>query len=253
MKKSSGIFAPAPRPDATHRLFCLPYAGGSSITYLDWQHEIDPRVELICIEPPGRGKRFNESPIARVDGLVTQLCAELEPWLDRPFSILGHSNGALVGFELARRLALSDKAPDIFFASAKCAPSLLERGNLHELTDEELIAELRATGGTPEEFFESPELIELFLPPIRADFALSETYEYRSAPQIRSDLVMLYGKKDDAMDAGDREAWSREFSGRALCHALPGGHFFVDEHPARVIEALNLSFEQLLQAHTQAS
>lgn len=246
MKKTNGIYAPTPRPDATHRLFCLPYAGGSSSTYLDWQDKLDARVELVCIEPPGRGKRFDESPIACIDNLVAQLCTELQPWLQLPFSLLGHSNGALVGFELARRLALHGKTPEIFFASAKCAPSLQEKGHVHEMPDEDLIAELRAGGATPDEFFESPELIELFLPPIRADFALSETYQYRPAPAIRSNLVMLYGNDDEAMEIADRDAWSREFLGSKRCYGIPGGHFFIEEHPEYVIEKINFSFLQFL-------
>lgn len=246
MKTTRGIFAPAPRPDALYRLFCLPYAGGSSSTYLDWQDKLDACIELVCIELPGRGRRFDETPVACLDSLATQLCGELQPWLDLPFCILGHSNGALVGFELARRLALQGKAPAIFFASAKCAPSLLDEDRVHALPDAELIAELRATGATPEEFFDSPELLELFLPPIRADFALSETYQYRSAPPIEADLVMLGGDEDEVMLAADREAWSREFSGQKRSYEISGGHFFIDEQAEHVIEKLNLSFKQLL-------
>jgi medium-chain acyl-[acyl-carrier-protein] hydrolase len=250
---TQGIFAPAPRLHAPFRLFCLPYAGGSSTTYLNWAHELDLRVELVCVDLPGRGRRFDEVPIDRLDRLVEQLCGELLPWLDRPFCLFGHSNGALVAFELARRLQQVGSCPEIFFASAKNAPSLVdEQDGLHTLSDAELIEELRDDGATPTEFFKTPELLELFLPVLRADFALSGTYQYQAAEPIAGNLVMLGGAEDECMNAVDREAWSREFTGRKRWQQLPGGHFFIKEHPRQVIGTLNQVFTSWLQAGVMA-
>ncbi|AQR70300.1 hypothetical protein BZG29_19770 [Janthinobacterium sp. LM6] len=241
MTMLNGIFTPSPRPHASLRLFCLPYAGGSSSTYLNWQKNLDAHVELVCVEPPGRGTRFDEAPVDRVDRLVELLSAEMQSWLDRPFGIFGHSNGALVGFELARRLQEMGKSPAIFFASAKKAPSRLEEARLHLMSDADLIEELRISGDTPDEFFETPELIDLFLPPLRADFALSETYVYAPGPLLSGELVMLSGSDDETMTRQDRSAWSREFSGEQSWCEIPGGHFFIEESPRHVFDALNKS------------
>ncbi len=40
------------------KLFCFPYAGGSSIVYEKWRKLLSPSIELIPIEYPGRGRKF---------------------------------------------------------------------------------------------------------------------------------------------------------------------------------------------------
>lgn len=230
-----GIFAPQPRPRAAFRLFCLPYAGGSSATYLDWPRLLPQNVELVCIDPPGRGERIGEAPVPEVPLLVRQLAGELRGWLDRPFGLYGHSNGALVAFELARHLQAAGTAPALLVAAAKAAPSLLrEPDALHRLPDDEFIAELREDSAAPDEFFESPELIKLFLPLLRADYALSETYRYRPGEPLSARLVLLSGTEDDSMTAADRQAWACECSGNCLWHEVRGDHFFVTHSPKAV-------------------
>jgi medium-chain acyl-[acyl-carrier-protein] hydrolase len=234
-----GIFAPHARPSADFRLFCLPYAGGSSLIYLDWPRRLPPSVELVCIDPPGRNERINEAPVSSLPILVRQLAAEIAPWLDRPYGLFGHSNGALTAFELARTLQSSHRPPSLLVASAKAAPSALrETAALHQMPDPEFIAELRRSGATPEEFFECPELIELFLPLLRADYALSETYSYRTAARLNADLLLLSGREDDCMKAADREAWAKEVTGTCHWEELPGDHFFIDQVPDLVTSAV---------------
>ena len=231
-----GIFAPQPRPKAAFRLFCLPYAGGSSATYLSWPQRLPQQLELVCIDPPGRGARIGEAPVSELPQLVRQLAGELRGWLDRPFGLFGHSNGALVAFELARNLQAAGTPPELLVAAAKTAPSLIREPHaLHLLPEDEFIAELREGGTTPDEFFDSPELLELFLPLLRADYALSETYRYRCGELLSADLVLLSGSEDSCMTAADRQAWARECSGNCRWHEVPGDHFFVDHSPETVL------------------
>lgn len=241
------VIIPRPAAAASLRLFCFPYAGGSSRTYTGWAPHLHAAVELVCVELPGRGIRFDEACVTDVGQLARKLRSELMPLLDRPFMLFGHSNGALVAFELARELARLGIDPALFIASAKAAPSLIcEHDRLHELDDASFIEELRRNGGTPTEFFECPELLELFLPPIRADFALSGTYQHVAAAPIRSDLLLLSGSEDTCMDAGDRRAWAEEFAGDVKWQEIKGGHFFVDQVPQDVVRVVNRMASMLL-------
>src|SRR4051812_7546548 len=96
------IFRPNPR--ARLRLFCFPYAGGSSLIFRQWPGELPPDVELCAVQLPGRGGRLRETPFKRMSPLVEALAEVLPPFFDRPFAFFGHSMGATIGFELARRL-----------------------------------------------------------------------------------------------------------------------------------------------------
>lgn len=235
-----GIFTPLERPKAIFRLFCFPYAGGSSRTYLDWQNYLPQEIELVCIDPPGRGERINENPIYNLSELVKQLAVEILPWLDRPFGFFGHSNGALIVFELARHFQSLGVKIELVIVSAKAAPSQIQSDKLyHQLPEDEFIATLRESGATPEEFFDTPELLELFMPLLRADYALSETYIYQNNKVINADLLLLSGTEDiNCMDVDDRNAWAKEFNGHTRWLEIPGGHFYIDYSPEIVVRAV---------------
>ncbi|MFX1740027.1 alpha/beta fold hydrolase [Paraburkholderia sp. A1RI_3L] len=235
-----GVFTPSPRPTAAYRLLCFPYAGGSSSTYARWAPLFDQDIELVCVDPPGRGACLDEPRIGDVAVLSNRLADALLPWLDRPFALLGHSNGALLAFELARRLRERGRQPHAFFASAKRAPSRVrETGNWHALPDDLLIAFMRATVGGQAEFYENRELLDLYLPTLRADLSLSETYRYQEAAPLDAHLVTLRGTRDHGMGDDDLAAWAAEFTGDARHVEIDGDHFFVDKQAGQFVDTVN--------------
>src|SRR5262245_63225231 len=101
----------SPRPAASVRLFCFPYAGGGASVFRGWADCLPGAVEVCPVQMPGRETRFREPAFTRLPPLVEALAASLRPHLDRPFAFFGHSLGALVAFELARRLR-RDRGPE---------------------------------------------------------------------------------------------------------------------------------------------
>src|SRR5688500_13779794 len=95
---------PSPNPQAKLRLFCFPYAGGGAQIYRTWANGFSSAVEICAIQLRGRGSRIRETPFTRLQPMVEELAHVLIPYLDLPFAFFGHSMGALIGFELARRL-----------------------------------------------------------------------------------------------------------------------------------------------------
>src|SRR3954467_11133805 len=118
------IHVPHPRRGAALRLICFPYAGGSSNIFRKWPVQLPEFVELVCVDPPGRAMACQSQPVHRATVLADIVAMSLDPWLDRPFALFGHSNGALLAVEVARRLGRAGRAPALFVASAKAAPSL---------------------------------------------------------------------------------------------------------------------------------
>ena len=105
-KASAGdwLIVVGPRAAPRLRLFCFPFAGGGSAVYRNWAQFIDPTIEVVAIEPPGRLGRITETPIADMNEFVDQLVSEMGELLDRPFAFFGHCLGALTMYETARRL-----------------------------------------------------------------------------------------------------------------------------------------------------
>ncbi|MBI4861038.1 MAG: thioesterase [Candidatus Riflebacteria bacterium] len=223
------IVRPAPCPDPRLRLICFPYAGGGATTYRSWAGALPRHVELLAVQPPGREGRFSHPPFTRLEPLMDAMVPALDPWLDRPFALFGHSLGCLLAFELARRLTRGGRTgPVHLFVSARGAPALPPRTpRATPLSDQEFIAGLRRYEGTSEQVLADPELLELLLPVLRADFTVNETYEYRPGEALGCPISACGGASDPDVTVADLEAWQGETRGPFRVRTFPGGHFYL--------------------------
>src|SRR5215813_6314715 len=93
------------RREARVRLFCLHHAGGGAMVFRNWHKALPEWVDACAVVMPGREARHAEEAYSEAELAVEALHEALLPWMDRPFVLFGHSMGALLSFELARRLA----------------------------------------------------------------------------------------------------------------------------------------------------
>lgn len=235
------IQRPRPAPGARLRLFCIPHAGGGASAYRGWADALPPEVEVCPVQLPGRENRMAEPAIDRLEPLVEALAEAVGRWSDLPFAVFGHSNGALIAFELARHLrAREARQMAHLFASGRRAPHLPQRTPfLHALPDDAFVREVRALGGTPEEVLAHPELLRLLIPLLRADIALNETYAFRDEPPLDLPLTAYGGIADEKAHRDELEGWARHTARAFVLRLFPGDHFFL-HGPARdaVLRAL---------------
>jgi len=235
----------APQPSARLRLLCFPYAGGGTSIYRSWSAQLPPYIELCAIRMPGREGRFAEPPQRRMDRLLALLIDGVLPYLDRPVAFFGHSLGALVSFELARRLRREGlPTPMHLFVSGRRAPHLpdvREPGEpaLYGLPDAELIAELRRFGGRIGAAAAAPELLELMLPTVRADFELAGTHEHRDELPLACPITAFGGLEDPAVTEERITAWRAHTRGGFALHMLPGDHFFLHGMAGSIVAQMN--------------
>lgn len=214
-------------------LFAFHHAGGAASFFHGWRdHPLLADLDVCPVELPGRGRRFLEPACRSVGevlaGLVPALCGAVPA--GRPVILFGHSLGALVAFEAALALQARGLPPAAFIASARRAPQLpTPQPWRHAMPDAALIGELRRLGGTREEVLESEELLELFLPAIRADFALTETYALRTGARLDCPVLALRGTGDLEVSAADVDAWDAVCGSRVARADLPGDHFYLSE------------------------
>lgn len=218
------------------RLFCLPYAGGSNLTFRGWENALPAGVDVCAIQLPGRGARLHEPLFTRLEPLVRALGDELRPFLDRPFAFFGHSMGALVAFELARHLrATHGLEPAVLFVSADRAPDVPDGRKDYLLPEDQFVAMLRRLNGTPAEILDNPEALHLLLPILRADYETVQTYEYLPGPPLSSRIRAFSGTRDAGTPQETVAAWGRHTSGSFSLSLLPGGHFFIEEARAQLL------------------
>lgn len=247
---SPWVKSPKPNPAARLRLFCFPHAGGGALTYRTWPEALPAEVEVCPVQLPGRESRIRERPFDDLNALVDALVPELLPLLDRPFAFFGHSMGAMIGFEVARRLRARRLAcPQRMFASGRRAPQLPPKGERRtfDLPKNEFVEELGRLNGTPREVLEHPELLELLLPILRADFSVCQTYSYVPGEPLDIPITVLGGSEDSDVSRTGLEAWREQTSGAFKLHMLPGDHFFINSARARVCQLVGAELNDLLR------
>lgn len=222
------------------RLFCLPYAGGSSQIYRNWMNHLSRKIELCPIELPGRGSRFGEASITDFSTLVQEIALGIHHHLDRPFAFFGHSMGALLSFELIRLLHQQGyPSPDHLFVSGYRAPHLRPNSApIHNLPEPEFIQEVQRLGGTPEAVLANAELRELVFPALRADFAAIETYRYRPCTSLVCPITVFGGLQDRGVDVADLEAWRQHTTRKFGLQMFSGNHFFLHQVQPSILQAI---------------
>jgi surfactin synthase thioesterase subunit len=211
------------------RLFCFPYAGGGAAAFRMWPAFLPDTVEVCGVQPPGRENRIGEEPIADVHELVARLLPSLAPWCDKPFMFYGHSTGGLVAFEMIRELRRQQMPlPRHLVVSAARAPHIPEPSPLHHLPKEVFLQELRRFSGTPEAVLENSDLMEIYIPILRADLAIEETYTLKDEAPINIPITAIYGSEDDEAPKSVVEPWKRYTTDSFELICLQGGHFFIN-------------------------
>lgn len=195
---------------------------------------------MIAVQLPGRETRFSEPARTSLHDLVDELTTALEPWLDRPYALFGHSMGALIAYELARALdRRAMRAPSHLFVSGQAAPHRPNRHRtLHRLPDEALLAALRTLTARPDAAMDNAELMRLLLPTLRADCTLCSTYEWQDGAPVGCPVTALGGREDRSVSRADLDAWRRHTAGPFDVRIFPGDHFFVHTARAAVLRAV---------------
>ena len=238
---------PQPRSDARMRLVCFPFAGGGASAFSDWAAALPSTVELCVVQMPGREERLAEPLMTDMAELVEVLTDKLQALDDLPFAFFGHSMGAMVCYEVACRLrALKATLPQHLFLSARAAPQLQEFGEpLRSLDNESFIERLHSLyGAVPQAIRESAALQEVFVPILRADVSLLETYPHMAKAPLDCPFSVLGGESDPAISTTMLAGWQQLTSSTFDQHPFEGGHFYL--HGQR--DALMALINQKLQS-----
>lgn len=231
------------------RIFCFPHAGGSPRAFLDWQSGLADDAEIVAVCRPGREHRAAE-PAPAISELIDGAAAAIAGATSqngRPYYLFGHSLGALVAFEVCRRLtgsALTSSAasrPRHFVASGCSAPALLPSQRVKqiaELTGAEFAEAIGFFGGLAPEVIADPELRDLLLPGLIADFRMAVGYRYQPGSRLAVPATLVVGRDDPHVGQEQIAAWDSEFSWPPDRHWVDGGHFYFDPDPGSIIRIL---------------
>lgn len=149
--------------------------------------------------------------------------------------------GSLVSYELSLYM-LNKKSdlPDHLFVSSFSSPNNQEKTKKY-LTNSDVISKLKNLNGTPLELLEDKAFLEIFLPAVKADFNIDNSYqENENIFQIPIPITVLFGTKD-IISVSDILDWKLYTSKDFNYQIFNGDHFYINqniENIKQIIEKL---------------
>ncbi|XVV00198.1 thioesterase II family protein [Actinosynnema sp. CA-248983] len=214
-------------------LVCFPHAGGAAGFYFPVSRDLVDDVDVLAVQHPGRQDRRTERSATSIAELADRVSEVLRP--HGPVALFGHSMGALVAFEVARRLEAAGVEPLRLLVSGRAAPSCAVGGGVHTRDDDGIIAELAELSGTDHRVLGDDEIMRHALPALRADYTAVETYHCPRDVVVSCPISLLVGDSDRRVPVDDALAWRGHTTGAFDSEVFPGGHFYLTDQRAGVL------------------
>lgn len=224
-----------PSAEPELRLVCLPYAGGSAGAFLSWVPRLPAWIELYAVQYPGRLDRIEDPCIDDIRLLADEIAVAVESLTDRPLALFGHSMGAMIAYEVALRMEeRADSWLSALLVSGQRPPHQFDQAP-ETLSDAEVEAEIRQYGWVDSALLDDPEICEVVLPSLIADFRAALTYR-RQAPQtLRAPVVAYAGRDEPYITTEVLDQWSELTTAGSSSRFFDGGHFYLMEHEGDLI------------------
>jgi medium-chain acyl-[acyl-carrier-protein] hydrolase len=139
--------------------------------------------------------------------------------------------------------------PVHLFVSGRAAPHLPdpEAPICHLPTREFIDAVLKRYQNIPDEILHDSEMMNLWLPALRADIMLNETYQYAAEPLLECPISSFGGIEDASASPEELAAWRDQTSCTFRLKTFPGGHFFIDSARESVLISVAVDLERSLR------
>jgi len=220
------------------KIIALVFAGGNKYSFTKFSKNVN---DFVVLEYPGRGSRFNETLITNIDLLIEDLLPKITEEIKNgeEYIIYGHSMGALLGYSICHRLQqMKIKQPLKLVVSGRRAPSSIKGKILSDLPDDLFWQEVIKLGGIPDELKEHSELIEFYLPILRADFKVVYSYNYERKEKLNIPIDIFHGTMEN-MTENEIMDWKNESNREVIIKSMEGNHFFIFNHTDYFIDYFN--------------
>lgn len=237
-------------PNTRERLLLFPHAGGSASFYVQLSQLLSPSVEAFAVQYPGRQDRRSEACVSDLDVLADRITRAVSAWGDEPVAFFGHSMGAVLAYEVARRLKKEGRVQARgLIVSGRAAPVCEPPAkDLHLWDDSDVLAEMRGLGGTDLRLIEDDEIMQMALPAIRGDYQAVADYRYEPGAELDCPISVMMGDADQAVDRAAAERWQEHTSAELWIREFPGGHFYLSPQQRAVAEAITADLPRFFDA-----
>ncbi|AXB41890.1 thioesterase II family protein [Amycolatopsis albispora] len=237
------------------RLVCVGGAGTGASQFAAWSKGLPESIEVWPVLLPGRERRIREKPLRRIDRIADELLAELVQRGAQGgphWAFFGHSFGALVAYETARRaLNTTDLTVDGLIACSMPAPHL-QADRLPVASDDDgaLLDWVRASGGVDDVLLGDARFASWLAADLRATLDCRRSYQLDRPVPLGCPVLVASGDDDPQVNQHDLDQW-RHYTTAAFEQVTVGsGHFFLRSQQDALLELVR---DRLARWHSARS
>jgi surfactin synthase thioesterase subunit len=217
-------------PGRPPTLYIFPHAGGSAEFYVPFAKAFTSDIKRIAVRYPGRRGNHDLAAFTSIPDLADKVCQMLAPpdQSDDKVAFFGHSMGALLAFEVARRFEVAGTPISALFVSACAAPGRVGYEHIPE-SDRGLLDAVNEMTGVDPEFLQNEEFAAKILPTLRGLKAISK-YDCPPGATLSCPIFALRGDDDEVATHEKVLPWSERTTSEFSERVFPGHHFYLTDH-----------------------
>ena len=222
------------------RLYIFPHAGGSPSFYVPFSKAFSPGMKRIAVQYPGM--QNGQTTIPGIESLAEKLYRILIKAPAGPVAFFGHSMGALVAFEVARRFESAGNPIQALFVSACAAPGRMKSEYFRELSDDDLLKFLVTISGTDPRVLDNTELVDIILPALRGYYNAIAGYICPDEATVSCPIYAFVATDDGLATDESMAGWSSHTTADFALRIFPGNHFYLAEHIPDLVAEVETKF-----------